>query len=385
VAQDPGPPERSSGAHDTDHPTPHSAEQERGIDRDRESSGRHGRPRLVRRPIVWIVLITGVVLAVVAGILWWLHARRFESTDDAYVDARTVRLAPQISGRVARVHVTDNQLVRAGEVLVEIDRGDVGAQLAQAESQRTLGGAELTQAQTQVQSSEASYAQAQALVASAAAQAENAKRDLDRYTSLQATNPRAVAPSQLDQASATARSTAAQRMAAQQQANSANAAVAAARAQEAAAAARIKVLDAQVQQARLNFGYAQVLAPVDGHVAQRTVAVGTFVSPGQQMMAIVPLEMWVTANFKETQLAQVRPGQHVRIEIDACPAADAHGHVDSIQRGAGQAFALLPPQNATGNFVKVVQRVPVKIVFDRVSADCPLGPGLSVIPRVEVQ
>jgi membrane fusion protein, multidrug efflux system len=385
VAQDPGQPERGAAAHGTDHPTPHGAEQERGIDRNREPGGQRGRRRLFHRPIVWIVLIAGVVVAVVAGIFWWIHARRFESTDDAYVDARIVRLAPQISGRVAHVYVTDNQLVRAGEVLVEIDRGDVGAQLAQAESQRTLNEAELTQAQTQVQSSEAAYAQAQAMVASAAAQAENAKRDLNRYTSLQATNPRAVAPSQLDQALATARSTSAQRTAAQQQANSANAAVAAARAQEAAAAARIKVQDALVQQARLNFGYARVLAPVDGHVAQRTVAVGTFVSPGQQMMAVVPLEMWVTANFKETQLAQVRQGQRVRIAIDACPNAEAHGHVDSIQRGAGQAFALLPPQNATGNFVKVVQRVPVKIVFDHVSGECPLGPGLSVIPRVEVQ
>lgn len=352
---------------------------------DETGGGDGSSSSLLKKPAVRIAAVIVTLLAVAGSVLFWLHARRFESTDDAFVDARIVRLAPQIMGRVVHVHATDNQLVRAGDVLVEIDQGDVGAQLAQAESQRALAETELSQAQTQVRSSEAAYAQAKALVVSASAQARNALQDLRRYTTLQASNPRAVAQIQLDQAAATARSSTAQRDAAEQQANSASASIANARAQAAGAAARIKVLDAQVEQARLNFGYARVLAPVDGHVAQRSVAVGTYVSPGQQMMAIVPLDMWVTANFKETQLDHIRPGQSVRVEIDACPGADVEGHVDSIQRGAGQAFALLPPQNATGNFIKVVQRVPVKIVLDRVPEDCPLGPGLSVVPSVRVR
>jgi membrane fusion protein (multidrug efflux system) len=120
-------------------------------------------------------------------------------------------------------------------------------------------------------------------------------------------------------------------------------------------------------------------------VTQKTVAVGNYVQPGVQMMAIVPLEEWVTANFKETQLAYMRPGQPVTIKVDACPSKSFRAHVDSIQRGAGQAFQVLPPENATGNFVKVVQRVPVKIVFDQTPADCPLGPGMSVTPTVRVR
>ena len=138
-------------------------------------------------------------------------------------------------------------------------------------------------------------------------------------------------------------------------------------------------------QARLNLGYAHIVAPVDGHVVQRTVALGNYVTPGQQLMAIVPLQVWVTANFKETQLAHMRAGQPVTVDVDACPDADLRGHVDSIQRGAGQAFGILPPENATGNFVKVVQRVPVKIVLDRLPHNCPLGPGMSVMPSVKVR
>ncbi|HVY80634.1 MAG TPA: HlyD family secretion protein [Steroidobacteraceae bacterium] len=352
-----------------------------------ESSGNDRKERahgFLRRPVVRVLIVVIAVLAVAAVIAFGVHAHRFESTDDAFVDARIVRLAPQIAGRVVHVYVTDNELVRTGERLVDIDEGDVRARLDEALAQEALARIELDQAQTQVNSSKAAYAQATSLVTAAQAQAENAQSDLRRYIGLQKTNPLAVAQAQLDQAAATARSATAQYKAAKQQARSANAAVAAAQAQAAGAAARIKVLEAQVEQARLSYGYARVVAPVDGHIAQRRVAIGSYVTPGQQMLAIVPLQMWVTANFKETQLADMRPGQHVSIDIDACPGAEANGHVDSIQRGAGQAFALLPPENATGNYVKVVQRVPVKIVFDRVPRDCPLGPGLSVTPNIRV-
>jgi membrane fusion protein, multidrug efflux system len=351
----------------------------------RDAKAEPKRASALRKPAVLVSIGIAVVVLIVAGILFWLHERRFESTDDAFVDARVVRVAPQIAGRVVRVLVNDNQLVKVGQPLVEIDPGDVQARLDEAVAQEALAEAEYQQAQTQVRSAEAAHAQAVSVVSGAAAQAENAARDYRRYTSLQKTNPLAVAQAQLDQAATLARNTSAQENAARQQAVSSEAAIAAARAQEAGAAARIKTLSARVQQARLNFGYAKVIAPVDGHVSQRKVAVGTYVDPGQQMMAIVPLQMWVTANYKETQLAHMRPGQPVDISIDACPNADAQGHVDSIQRGSGQAFALLPPENATGNYVKVVQRVPVKIVFETVPRNCPLGPGLSVEPKVTVR
>jgi membrane fusion protein (multidrug efflux system) len=353
--------------------------------RDQERRQGDGRAKsALKKPAVRIgVAVTACV--VIAGIvLYWLHSRHFESTDDAFVDARVVRVAPQISGRVVRVLVDDNDPVRAGQTLVEIDPGDVRAKLDEVIAQETLAETELGQARSQVTSAEAAQSQARAVAAGAAAQADNAKRDYQRYMSLQASTPLAVAQAQVDQASTTMRNTAAQRDAANQQIHSAQAAIAAAHAQEAGAASRIKTLQAQVQEARLNYGYARIVAPVDGHVSQRKVAVGSYVDPGQQMMAVVPLNMWVTANYKETQLDLVRPGQRVSISIDACPAADAQGHVDSIQRGSGQAFALLPPENATGNYVKVVQRVPVKIVFDP-PPDRLLGPGMSVVPDVQVR
>jgi membrane fusion protein, multidrug efflux system len=351
---------------------------------DKEGEAAERRRQFFRRPVVRGVIVVVIGLVVVSSVFLWLRARKFESTDDAFVDTHIVRMAPQIAGRIARVHVNDNQLVRAGQLLVEIDPGDVQSRLDQTMFERTQAETQLNQALTDVARSEAAHAQALSMEASAAAQAKQATQDLQRYKNLQATTPQAVSQAQVDQAEAAARSATAQRNAAREQASGAEEAVAAARAQVASARARIQTLGAQVQQARLNVGYARIVAPMDGHVAQRTIAVGSYVSPGQQILAIVPLQMWITANFKETQLADIRIGQPVSIDIDACPDARSRGHIDSIQRGAGQAFGLLPPENATGNFVKVVQRVPVKIVFDSAPRGCPLGPGMSVIPKVSV-
>jgi membrane fusion protein (multidrug efflux system) len=179
-----------------------------------------------------------------------------------------------------------------------------------------------------------------------------------------------LAQEQVDQAVAAARN--------------ANAQHDAAVAQIATARAQIKVLDAQIATARLNLSYAHIVSPVVGHIAQRSVAPGNYVSPGQELMAIVPDRLWVTANFKETQLRLMRRGQPVRVRMDSCDR-DVGGHIDSIQPGAGQAFGILPPENATGNYVKVVQRVPVKILLDQVPQGCALGPGMSVEPRVKVR
>jgi membrane fusion protein (multidrug efflux system) len=283
------------------------------------------------------------------------------------------------------VHADDNQLVHAGDVLVEIDPADIRAALDQAQAQESQAETALGQAQADVALAQAQYQQSLAAIAGAEAQAVNAAKDLQRYQELKASTPQAVAQGQLDQATAAARSAAAQRDAARQQSHSAQAQIASAHAAVAGAQARVETARAQVRQAQLNLEYTRVVAPVTGHVARRTVAVGTYVSPGQQMLAIVPLQVWVTANFKETQLDLMRPGQSVTLSVDACPGADIRGHVDSIQRGAGQAFALLPPENATGNYVKVVQRVPVKIVLDQVPRNCPLGPGMSVEPAVRVR
>ena len=341
-------------------------------------------PRKRRR----FFLIAVVVVAVIAigAVLWWLDARNYEDTDDAYVDARIVHVSPQIDGRVLRVLTNDNMRVRKGQLLIQIDPVDATARFDQAKAQVALAEAQLAQAESQVGVSLATHQQAQANVTGTAAQAVNASQDLERYRGLKKTMPSAVAGQQIDQASATAVNTAAQHNAAEKQAAATAAQVKAAETQTQAARAQLKSAQAQLEQAQISLGYTRILAPEDGTIAQLSVAVGNYVSPGTQMLAIVPFGIWVTANFKENQLDLMRPGQKVAIQIDAYPHVHFYGHVDSIQRGAGQAFALLPAENATGNFVKVVQRVPVKIVIDGPDdSRYVLGPGMSVVPTVRVR
>ncbi len=372
---------------------------EGGDEGDKGAGEKPKKKGLLQRPATLAVLGIAVLALLVGGMLLWLHGRSFESTDDAFVDTHLVRLAPQISGRVLKVLVEDNQRVASGQAVIQIDPRDQQAQIAQAQSQKAAAQAQIAQAEAtlnqnaaQLQVSQATYAQNFAQAASMAAQAAEAARDLVRYRTLQGVNPNAVSQQQLDQAESQAQSTAAQRDAASRQALAAKHQIDATGAQAGATQAQIASgraqeanADAQIRTAGLNLGYTTVYAPEAGTVAQRTIAVGAYVNPGAQIMAIVPLRTWITANFKETQLAHMRAGQPVTVHVDACPEADITAHVDSIQRGSGQAFGLLPPENATGNFVKVVQRVPVKIVLDRVPRECPLGPGLSVEPKVRVR
>jgi membrane fusion protein, multidrug efflux system len=352
---------------------------------DKDEDGEAEHKGLLQRPIL---LISGGVLlvaALVGGLVFWLNARHFQSTDDAFVDAHIVRLAPQVAGRVTQVLVNDNERVRANQPLVVIDSSDLETRVAQAEAQRAQAKAQMDNARVQIAVNQAGYQQALAEVASAEAQADNARRDFDRYQTLQKSNPAALAQQQYDQAQAQARQTTAQRDSAVKAAKGKADQIKASRAELASGADQVRAAQAQLNEAGINLGYARIVAPVAGHVAQKSVAAGNYVQPGTQLLAIVPLDIWITANFKETQLALMRVGQHVDVHVDACPGEKIQGHVDSIQRGAGQAFAILPPENATGNYVKVVQRVPVKIVLDNPPADCPLGPGMSVEPQVRVR
>ena len=325
-----------------------------------EDAGKDGEPpRRHFYQSVWFKLVLAVLVIglIIGGLLWWLDARHYEDTDDAFIDTHIVHIAPQIAGQLVAITANDNELVHQGDVIARINPQDAQARLDQVEAQGV-------QAQTQ-------YNQALASQSGALAQAQNAASDLARYHTLQATNPQAVAQQQVDQAIAADRNARAQ--------------VAAAAAQVEGARAQIKTLEAQIATARINLGYTEITAPVSGHVTQRSAALGNYVTPGQDLMTIVPLQLWVTANFKETQLTLMRPGQHVSVVADACSDKPIDGHIDSIQRGAGQAFGILPPENATGNYVKVVQRVPVKILLDRVPRDCTLGPGMSVEPSVKVR
>jgi membrane fusion protein (multidrug efflux system) len=331
------------------------------------------------------VIIGVLVVAAVGGLLFWLHARDYESTDDAFIDAHIVRLAPQTSGRVTQVLAGDNQSIRAGQPLVVIDSADLETRVAQAKAQEAQAQSQVDNARVQIAVNQAAYEQALADVDAASAPAQNAAKDLARYRRLQTLNPAAVDQQQLDQLEAQARQTGAQFDAAVRAAKAKAEQVTASRTQVTSGLDQERAAQSQVSEANINFGYARIAAPLAGHIAQKTVAVGNYVEPGTQLMAIVPLDIRVTANFKETQLALMRVGQSVAIKVDACPRDRIKGHVQSIQLGAGQAFAILPPENATGNYVKVVQRVPVKIVIDHPPADCWLGPGMSVEPTVRVR
>jgi membrane fusion protein (multidrug efflux system) len=336
---------------------PKSADSGKESGEDGQEDGEKEKKKsLFANPWIRIGLVVVVLLSVVGGIIWWLIARQYEDSDDAFVDTHIIHVSPQIAGQVLVVHVNDNQPVHAGQPLLEIDARPLEVALKQTLAQRL-------QATTQVQ-------QAQAQLEAANAQVTNTSRDLARYRSLQAATPQAVTQQQVDQAVAAARNASAQRDGALAQIGTAR--------------AQIEVLNAQIAAARLNLAYAHIVAPVDGYVTQRSVAPGNYVTPGQELMALVPQHLWVTANFKETQLALMRRGQHVKVTVDSCDKA-VDGHVDSIQHGAGQAFGILPPENATGNYVKVVQRVPVKILLDRIPDGCVLGPGISVEPTVTVR
>lgn len=355
-------------------------------DVDDDKNDDDGKPPLYKRSVFWIVVGIVAAVLIVGGVLYWLHARRFQSTDDAFVDAHIVRIAAQTEGQLIRVTPADNRHVAAGTLLAVIEPNGPAATRAEAEAGISEADAQIRQAEARVLAARTAVRQAIANAQVPLAEAARAQGDYARYTDLRRLDPLAAAPTQIDQARAQARSAAAQVRASRQQIASARADVLTAQKQVEAAQAQRRAAQARVAQADVTVGHLVIRAPISGQVVNRQVNVGSYVAPGQQLMAIVPDDLWVTANFKETQLTLMRAGQHAEITIDAFPDIRFPGHVESIQRGAGQAFALLPPQNATGNYVKVVQRVPVRIRFDTNAWQrYAIGPGMSVVPRVTVR
>src|SRR5579859_2481348 len=326
-------------------------------------------------------LLAGAALVIGGLALGWYYERfiaPYESTDDALIEAHVTAIAPQVAGRVLEVAVRDNQEVRQGDVLVRIDPRDYQAKLDQARANLTGARSRLEQAKAQLAVDEAKAGQERAGVTAAEAEASRAQADLKRY---EAVESRAVSRSQMDLAETQARSSQAQVEVARNKALAAEAQAGLSRANIATATADAQQAEAAVRQAELDLSYTQITAPADGFVTRRTVETGAYAQPGQALLAIVPREVWVVANFKETQLTHMRPGQPVQIKVDAYPQTTFHGHVDSIQAGSGARFSLMPPENASGNYVKVVQRVPVKIVLDEaMGSGHLLGPGMSVTP-----
>ena len=337
-----------------------------------------------KKALYWLIGLAIVAALIVAGVLYYLDARHYETTDDAFVDGHQSQVSAQVAAKVITLAVKDNQPVQAGDPILQLDPRDYQVKLDSARAQRAQAAAQLQQAQAGRLQQQSAIDQAEANVRVSQAELGQQQTDLARYRAI---DPKAITRQQLDQSGAQTRSAAAKLDASRQAVEGARAQLEAQKAQVAAATATVQVADAAIENAVLQLGYTTVTAPDSGRITRRTVDLGNYVIPGQALLAIVPDNFWVTANYKETQLADMRPGQPVRVRVDACPGIDFAAHVDSIQTGTGSAFSALPAENATGNYVKVVQRVPVKIVFDSKPdpARCTLGLGMSVAPRVTVR
>jgi len=330
-----------------------------------------------------LAAFAAAAVAVAASAYYFWFMLPFESTDDAFVEGHVTAVASQVPGRVAQLLVEDNQEVNKGDLLLQIDPRDYEARLAQAQANLTAARSQLEQAGSQFSAAEATAQEAQAGLAAVEAQASYAKTNLARLKTIGISG---VSQDQIDAAETQVRATSAEVLVARSKINAADAQVALAQANIATAEANIGQSEAAARQAELNLSYTKVTAPEAGRVTRRVVEQGNYIQPGQSLLAIVPKKIWVIANFKETQLTHMRPGQPVTVEVDAYPQFKFKGRVDSIQNGAGARFSLFPPENATGNYIKVVQRVPVKIVLDDTpQSELALGPGMSVVPKVRVK
>jgi len=339
--------------------------------------------RKKRRTLVLAAAV--VVAALIGGGAWWWRQMGFETTDDAFIAGHVAQVSPRVAGRVQSVLVTDNEWVEADKVLIKLDQAPFKVKEDQAQASVNEASERLEEAKSQFKAQKALAEQAKADVASATAQADNAATDLNRYNTLLPTG--AVSKQARDNADTLARTSAAALLAARKRAASAEAQAALAETQINTARAVVEKAKATLEQASLDLGYTQVVAGLSGRVTAKSVEPGDFVQPGQTLLNLVADDIWIIANFKETELTNMRVGQPVTVTVDAYPDHKFTGHVDSIQAGTGAAFSLLPPQNATGNYVKVVQRVPVKIVLDQLPKDqgLTLAPGMSVVPRVKVR
>jgi len=292
-----------------------------------DEQGERIMPDEKKRLLKSVGIVVGAI-ALIVGVTLYLHFSHFESTDDAFIDAHIIPISPKVAGQILTVHVNDNQTVAAGDALLEIDPRDY----------------------------EAKSTEQRGKVAAAEAEARRASADARRYEEIFKQDE--ISRQQLDNAEATAT----------------------------AAQAQLERERGALQQAELNLSYTKLVAPEAGRITKKSAEPGSYVQVGQTLMAIVPDRVWVTANFKETQLTYMHPGQKVTIKVDAFPGRAFEGHVDSIQSGTGERFSVLPPENATGNYVKVVQRIPVKILIDTApDPSFQLAPGMSVVPSVRVK
>jgi membrane fusion protein (multidrug efflux system) len=345
-------------------------------------------PRRPRRRLLFIVGLLALGALWAFGRMWW-HSHHTVETDNAYLSGHVHPVAARSAGIVSKVLLADNSEVRQGDVLVELDPTDQNLKIEQIEAQIQASRQQLAESDAQAAQAKAQHVGAMAQVAQAEAQVRRARQDAERLHQLHSIQMKAVSQAEVDAAdSALAIAQADLRARREGNLRAAQAQLDAAHSAKEVIKAQIDVLNVQLKDARQQLAYLRVLAPSAGRVGGRAVEIGARVQPGQQLASIVEDDVWVTANFKETQLAVLRPGQPAKVRIDAIPGSELTGKVESFSPATGAQFALLPPDNATGNFNKIVQRVPVKIVLD--ARDMQplkgrLAAGMSVVVEVEAQ
>jgi membrane fusion protein, multidrug efflux system len=349
-----------------------------------QSASLRQRRRFAKRAVMTLGLVAGTAAGAHYGYDYWTTGRFLVSTDDAYVTADSTIVAPKVSGYVAKVLVEDNQPVTAGEVLARIDDRDFRAALDQARADVTAAVASVQNFGAEINLQGAEIAQAKAQIASTQASLTFAEADAERYRDLMKTGAGTVQRAQ--QTEATRAESSAQLVRDEAALSSAERKIAVLTTAREQAEAQADRARAAAHQAELNLSYTTITAAVGGTVGARSLRVGQYVTAGTQLMAVVPLHaVYIVANFKETQITDVRQNQPVEVEVDSYPGVKLRGRVDSLAPASGLEFALLPPDNATGNFTKIVQRIPVKIVFDDPASGSVLRAGMSVEPIIDTK
>jgi len=331
-----------------------------------------------------IVPIFLVIIGLILGVYYYIYSTTYVSTDDAYIEGHNIQISPKIAGNVIKVHLDDNQIVKKGQLLVEIDPADYQVKYEQTLS--TLEGAKAQKIASEqlVSQSEKNMEQINADIDSVKAELSLAETEFNRYTNLY--KNRAASKQDLDRSETNYKSAKSKLDSYNKKISAAQEQVSISSSQSLVSTASIKQLQTAVKQAKLNLSYTKIYAPSSGMITNKSVEEGIYVQTGQPLFAIVPEKRWVIANFKETQLTNMKIGQSVDIKIDSYPNKTFKGRVDSIQSGTGSSTSLFPPENAVGSFVKVVQRVPVKIIFtEKIDPKYAIVPGMSVIPEVKIK
>lgn len=331
------------------------------------------------------ILLPSIIFTILAlgGIYALLHAHYYQSTDDAFVEGHIVSVAPRVSGPVVKLLIKDNQEVKKGDLLAEIDPNDYIVALEQKEAKLLEAKAQLTASHQNIEENQTISSKTVKDISSIKSQLDNAKSIYDR--DLKLSKEGIVSKEELNNSKTTYDSLHANYLAEQEKKLAADIAVKQAIANRAEIEALIKRLESEIDEAKLNLSYTKIYAPQDGKISARTVEEGNYVQVAQPLMSIVSDEVWVVANYKETQLEQVREGQEVTIKVDTYPKKRFKGKVDSLQKATGAKSSLFPPENAVGSYVKIVQRIPVKIIFDEDISDYNIAPGMSVVPKIKIR